>query len=250
MTGKVDFFIVGTQKGGTTTLARNLARHSDAHVPSKEPTYFYDLARGHTRRDDEGYLERVRSNSEGHRILGDKSPSYMQDEQAIKLIAEYNPSAKIILCIRHPIARMYSRYQDIMLDDPQRLSNKTFAGIARQAVSREQHWVTYGYYVDAIKALRRNFPNEQILILVQERMRANTQEVFGQVCSFLGLDQVPEGFVKDRHVGNYNFDCDADTLTVLGEHFRKKNEGLTKVLGDELSEWRELDDQLGVYSFS
>src|SRR5947209_2779219 len=104
-----DFFIVGQPKSGSTALYEMLKRHPQIHVPDrKEPRYFAtelyerDAPRpGGTPKTLQEYLPWFAGAAAGQRV-GDASPWYMWSRTAASLIAEVQPSARIIAIVRDP----------------------------------------------------------------------------------------------------------------------------------------------------
>lgn len=243
---KVNLFIVGAQKAGTTALAHNLRKHPHVHIAEGEPQYFTRVLRGRQARSDAWYFRRVLEGRKETTLqyVGEKSPSYALSPEALTLIRDYNPDAKIFMCIRHPILRMYSRFADISRDEPERLRGKSFERIANKSVRHTTHWTRTGNYAEQIAAMKQIFPAENLSFLVQERMSAELPETMRAVFEDLRLQPLPVPF--DRvHIGQYKLDCDVDNLSRLAKYFRETNANLTDLLQFDLPEWAEIDEQLG-----
>jgi len=78
------FIIVGAQRSGTTGLYRLLAQHPDICMASPlrpEPKFF--LREDAVSKGREGYLARHFPHHNGESMLGEKSTSYMEREDAI-----------------------------------------------------------------------------------------------------------------------------------------------------------------------
>ena len=118
---KVNLFIVGAAKSGTTSLQRYLKLSKNVFVPRiKEPHYFADvyikdkreLFNIHDKRDYHSKIvnslkdyNSLYIDAEQYLYKVDASPSYLYDNEASTRIYKYNPDAKIIICLRHPIER-------------------------------------------------------------------------------------------------------------------------------------------------
>jgi len=243
---KVNLFIVGAQKAGTTALAHNLRKHPNVHIADGELQYFTRVLSGRQARDDDRYFRRVLGSRKETplRYIGEKSPSYAVSPRALALLWDYNPDAKIFMCLRHPILRMYSRFADITKDEPERLHGKSFERIAKQSIKHANHWTQTSSYSRQIMAMKQIFPPENLTFLVQERMLAALPQSMQTIFEKLGLDPLPVPF--DRvHTGQYKLDCDARILARLAKYFRARNENLTELLQFDLPEWAEIDAQLG-----
>src|SRR5688572_14326389 len=101
-----DFLIVGAMRSGTTSLHKYLQAHPDVFVASGKEVHFFD------RRYGRG-LDWYRSRFAGvttERVVGEATPAYMYDENAIARIAHDLPDARLIVVLRNPVDRAYSHY--------------------------------------------------------------------------------------------------------------------------------------------
>ena len=133
---KVNLFVVGAMKAGTTSFMERLAGHPDVYVsPVKEPHYFinelpenlYEPSRFF---DLDHYLmkdfpeplhickverleqyERIFSLAETQNYRAEGSTAYLHAPESAGLIHAYNPEAKLLLLVRDPLKRAYSHYQ-------------------------------------------------------------------------------------------------------------------------------------------
>ena len=115
---KVDFFIVGAPKAGTTSLYHYLNEHPEISMSSqKEPDYFSDadiqnegMYYGKNRIDTiKKYHSLFDDNSES-KLKGEASVSYLFYKNVPQKIKAYNPDSKIIIMLRNPIERAFSHY--------------------------------------------------------------------------------------------------------------------------------------------
>ena len=136
MKKKVNLFIVGAMKAGTTSLIEMLDKHSDIYVcPIKEPHHFIkftpksvfshppfnindylsqqNLEKLHLRvvKDLNDYEELFREAPKSVKYLAEASTGYLHAKESAKLIYNYNPDAKIIILLRDGIKRAYSHYK-------------------------------------------------------------------------------------------------------------------------------------------
>lgn len=109
---KVDFYIAGTQKSGTTHLSYILSRSSEICIhPQIECTFFFnqeEYNRGiqYLKRN---YFFHYRNHS-SKRILIKHSYSYTRPD-VLQRALQHNPHIQIILIFRNPIKRFLSSYQ-------------------------------------------------------------------------------------------------------------------------------------------
>jgi len=204
---KVDFFIVGAPKCGTTTLALNLDKHPDIIISNpKEPHYFSsDLDTGISMASsDEAYLKKFYpDNVDDNNLLGDASVWYLYSEEAIKRIKAYNSQAKIIILLRNPAKAAFSLHQQMIFENQE--DDMDFHSAWRKSDSRfnllkypkkmtlDPKLVAYKHvfsFYDQIKRVYRYFPEKQILILKQEDMRSNSSKILSDVFKFLNLKPI------------------------------------------------------------
>ena len=111
-----DFLIIGTQRGGTTSLHRYLDAHPCVGPAANKDLHFFDrryhkgLAwyQGHFPTFIEKYYaEHLRGRAF---VTGEASPSYLFHPFAPKRVAKAMPHVKLIVLLRNPIDRAYSQY--------------------------------------------------------------------------------------------------------------------------------------------
>lgn len=100
MSSKVDFFIVGAPKCGTTALSAYLNRLDSVYIPEiKEPHYFCtDWPEFRRVNNSKDYQKLYKNASE--KLKGDASVWYLYSENAAAEIKAYNKNAKIIIMVR------------------------------------------------------------------------------------------------------------------------------------------------------
>ena len=111
---KVDFLILGSQKGGSTWLYNTIRKHPLVNTPRHELHYFSN---------DENYNKGVEwyhshfSGTTEKMICGEKTPEYLTviptknnktNTLTCQRIHQYNDRMKLLLVLREPIARLAS----------------------------------------------------------------------------------------------------------------------------------------------
>jgi hypothetical protein len=112
--GKVDFIIVGAQKGGTTALASFLAQHPGIFILEIKEAHFFDITRKYydskARSAPYGDYHRLFARAKPNQLWGEATPSYMFLPFVPRRIHEYNPAVKIIFLLRDPVMRAFSHF--------------------------------------------------------------------------------------------------------------------------------------------
>ena len=246
---KIGFFIVGTQKGGSTALHEKLARHPDLWCSRTKELHIFDNdSRDWTRPDFSdvaGYFEGA---SNDH-LWGEATPAYMYWPHAIERLARYNPQAKLIISLRHPALRAFSHWR---METARGLEDLPFdqavsdVGRARGApFHRIYSYVERGFYARQITRILEVVPREQIMFCTVEHLFDDEQGLLNEIYDFLGVTK-GVGLEGPKFVRPHKFsygEIDASELRSnmvdLSQLYRDdilKTEQLTQLA---LAHWRE-----------
>ena len=202
---KSNLFIVGAPKAGTTSLYQYLQAHPDVFLsPRKEPQYFgADLIR-HAPDDytfpttEAAYLNLFRR-ARGQTIIGEASTSYFFSTQAAEEIRAFQPDAKIIIMLRHPVDMMYSQYyQGLALGEE---TAETFeqaleleplrqAGEFLPATAFLPNYLFYRHNAHLCQHVKRYldvFGRQQVHIILFDDFQRDPAQVYRAVLVFLGI---------------------------------------------------------------
>lgn len=154
---------------------------------------------------------------------GDITPKYCElSEEAIGRIKALVPQARIIISLRDPIDREWSRVKMNLLKHK---GKGTIANVSREeflAHINEQAQLEANDYTALIEKWRKFFPPEQTLIFYYEELQENPQLLFDKVCDFLKIsrhrlsnidkkrnsgirENIPDSFLKELAILNYPF---------------------------------------------
>lgn len=202
-----DFFIAGHPKCGTTALFRMLRAHPDIYIPLKESRYFTPEMRSRFRRlipnelpeTLDSYLAMF-ARARPDQLTGEASPSYLRSQTAAARIAQVAPNAKIVAVFREPVSFLRSFHQQIlrsMIETEKdfaralALEGDRRAGRHVPLLSQAPKTLYYSDHVRYAEQLRRfheAFSREQVLALVYDDLRADTEGTLRSVLRFLGVD--------------------------------------------------------------
>jgi hypothetical protein len=206
---KVDFFIVGAPKSGTTSLYHYLSEHPHVEMSSqKEPDYFSDKAiqeqgmyygknRINTLDDYEGLF----AQKEGV-IYGESSVSYLFYDNVAENIKSYNPNAKIIIMLRNPIDRAFSHY---LMDYRLGLVSDSFEDIVNKKSKHKNAHLFYQQYIEVseyAKQIQRYFnifSADNILLIDYENFKRDVAATVADVYSFLNISTEFVADVNTKH---------------------------------------------------
>ncbi len=211
---RVNLFVVGAMRAGTTFFMQLLSRHSDIYVsPVKEPHYFVDnlptslfeslpflnidryfekefpkpLHRAQIKKaEDYAKLFSLGQNSM-YRVEG--SISYLHAPEAALNICQYNPDAKIIILLRDPLERAFSHYK---MDLGLLRENRSFESLLKEQITDYRKgsldWSSVlgmSFYDKPIKRFSDRF-GDNVLCLSAEALFRDTAKTLSKVSGFLG----------------------------------------------------------------
>lgn len=207
---KINFFIVGAPKCGTTALYEYLRTNDDVFLPaSKEPNYFsYNPEGIH---DLNEYLS-IFKNSKNEKIIGEASTSYLMDNGAPLKIKELcSHDTKIIAILRNPVEMSFSLWRHMKRECREDLS--FMEAVASQNKRKmDSNYVTQGIhrflyteramYSEQVLRYLEAFGEKNILILVYEEFFRNPSAHFKSVCKFLCIKNHNPSFVAYNQSGD------------------------------------------------
>ena len=162
---KVDFFVAGFSKCGTTTLYAMLGEHPDIFVPeAKEPNFFaqsyhYGWA---------WYAKFFAEARPGQRC-GEGSTFYSSGEfaeTACQRIVEHYPDARFIFIARNPIKRLESSYRELHHSGETYCVNAPFS--IGEALRQFPSMIDDTLYWQRLSSYRKYVPDDRILPMLLE----------------------------------------------------------------------------------
>jgi len=189
---KPNFFIIGTFKGGTTSLHQYLSQHPDVFMPGlKETRYFAFIDSAscsdgkyldeiqYPIRTQEQYLSLFEA-ADGQKAIGEASPVYLDNPGVAKRIASFDPEAKIIVSLRDPVARAVSGYQMWVRSGKERRPPNL-------ALRPGERWVEGSIYAPKLEKYYEHFPPENIKVILFEDLVKDTTNVVRDLFDFLSV---------------------------------------------------------------
>jgi hypothetical protein len=239
-----DFVIIGTQRGGTTSLHAYLSAHPQVVTPATKELHFVT---DRYQRGLDWYLGLFPAELPPDVITGEATPYALFHPLAPQRLWEVAPATRLIVLLRNPVDRAYSHYLlerargDETLDfaaaldaEPERLEGEE-ARLARDpAYASNPHkrasYTARGEYARQLERWLGVFPREQILVIRSEDLYEKTAETFALVAQFLGISpEAPIAFTPHNRTSGPPLDP-AIRLR-LSRHFTPLNARLADVLG-------------------
>jgi hypothetical protein len=250
-----DFFIIGAQKGGTTSLYQYLIEHPNiAPIYVKEP-HFFDIYyhkgigwyRSHFPTAAAKYYSRHIQKQD--LITGEASPYYLIHPLVPTRIAKTLPRAKLIVLLRNPIDRAYSHYQDQKIQSGVELLSfeeaiereETRLAGEEEKLIQDEKYISYNHrhysylarsaYINQLPRWMSLFPKEQLLILKSEDLFTNSPAIVQQALHFLNLPPLEQN-IEYRPFNKASYPpMHPATRERLIEHFKPLNARLYDYLG-------------------
>ena len=176
----VDIFHIGPQKSATTWIYRCLKEHPQIACPSTDTIHYFDIfyAKGRS------WYAAFFHDALPEQKLFDPTPSYIRSPWAPRRIAEENPRARIVICLRNPIERAFSHYwhskkkKELVYDFSRVFTNyDLFAS-----------WMEPGFYAEHIERYLAVFSREQILCQRFEDLVKDPRGFLESLLVFIGVE--------------------------------------------------------------
>ncbi|MBI45763.1 MAG: hypothetical protein CMG66_06345 [Candidatus Marinimicrobia bacterium] len=200
----LDFFIIGAQKSGTSTLHQILKQTNLVSLPKNKETHYFSYLINKNK--DFRWYKKQFDIKKKHQILGEVDPSYMYIKNTSSNIKKNIKSPKIVIILRKPIERAFSHYLmsyrrglesksfiEGILDEPVRLK------IADEFSLQHFSYLDRGNYAKQIKEYQKLFNDSLFLFLKFDDLleKNSKKKLIVSLFSFLNID-----FKYD----NFNFD--------------------------------------------
>ena len=233
---KPDFIVIGTQKGGTTSLYYYLAKH-----PQIMPSLIKEIDFWSTKyhRGIDWYLAHFPPVLNDQNILtGEATPSYLDHWETAERLYQVFPKTKLIVLLRNPVERAISHYyQWVNMNwEFRSLEEAMISEIERLSVENVSYWnqpnsyIARGVYVEFLKKWLDIFPREQILVISSERFYSNPDINLKQIFDFLGLSDYPLKEYRKYNARSYP-NLNKPMRDLLKCYFRGYNRELEDLLG-------------------
>lgn len=199
---KPNLFIIGAPKCGTTSLYHYLQGHPQIYMsPIKEPRFFSeDISARRAVETWKDYGKLFDGAGPEHIYVGEASPSYLRSHTAAKNIYAFNPEARILVMLRHPVEMLSAYHAELVYhfnEDVQNLENAwRLQELRREGQNipercRNPVALQYREVIHPAEQLQRwyeVFPPQQVKVMLLEDMKADARSLYLDLLSFLGLE--------------------------------------------------------------
>lgn len=246
-----NFIIIGEAKCGTTSLYNYMIQHPNIKSAlNKEINYFnwyykksINWYKGHFPTTLE---KKIKRKKKVLFLTGEASPLYLFNSEVPKRIFDLIPEVKIIICLRNPVNRAYSHYNDLGV----RLGNekRTFDEAVKVEIEsiknmdslvenskygfedRLYQYVSRGIYLEHLKIWMKTFPKKQFFIVKTEELNKTPEIVLDNIFEFLSLSKFDKINIKERYNVSKYKPMNESTRNLLNEFFKIHNQHLEEYL--------------------
>jgi hypothetical protein len=185
-----DFIGVGPPRTATTWLHKVLSGHAGLPEGVKETDFFL----WHYEKGLEWYAAHFRNCPLDHPI-GEFSPNYFISAETRQRIAKHIPSCKVICTLRDPVERTYSHYRKMR-------EGAYFSGSFEECLEKRSDILEWGKYAFHVGEWCRLFGRGNVLVLIQDDLKADAQALLAQVCDFIGIPSfsLSDPIMRDKKV--------------------------------------------------
>jgi hypothetical protein len=238
------FLIIGTQKGGTSSLYNALGQHPQVLKASRKEVHFFDQYYGY---GQSWYLEQFPECPPGQ-ITGEASPFYIAHPLVAERIAKHCPDTRLIALLRNPADRAISHYhqevrrknetlplQDALDAEETRTRNDWSALAAgKLLVHTKAQQFSYrqrGHYAEQLAPFLQKFPRSNIAIYNSEYFFQQPDKLLPELFEFLGVNPsfMPPDLLP-RKPGHYG-EADQHIRNALLKYYEPLNESLFSLIG-------------------
>ncbi len=202
-----DFLIIGTQKGGSTSLYRYLTAHPKIRSAAIKEIHYFSY---HHACSESWYRAHFAPsfwlNARGLQT-GEASVSHLHVPGAAQRVAAFAPDVKLIVMLRNPVARAFSHYQMSVKQGHETLSFREAVALEPERLQTERKllgddafshgpshryhsYVLRGHYAEQLERWFAHFPREQFLVLSSESFFKNPEDTYHDALGFLDLPEI------------------------------------------------------------
>jgi len=184
---KVNFFIIGCPRCGTTSLYHWLKQHPQIFMSDdKEPEYYSQdiLPNKKSFNNEDEYLS-LFNDVTTEKVIGEASTYYIFSDYALKNLPR---DAKLLVSFRNPIDFLFSLHNTQFYGGKERIRDfkKAINEPREENIDTNYKWILRKCY-ENLEKYKEKF-GENLLIITLDDMRFRTEETFKKILDFLKVD--------------------------------------------------------------
>jgi hypothetical protein len=213
-------FLIGSTKSGTTSLYHYLMAHPAVYLPLLKEPHFFAMPEYSTQsrntpgdcdciedltHDMEAYL-RLYSPCRPDQVALDCSTSYLNYSLSAERIRQFNPEAKILAILRHPVERAFSAYSHLVRENLERLN---FSEALKEEPQRSAlgygglwRYREHGHYTKNLMNFEKVFGRSKMKVMLFDDLITDPTALLEKIYDFLNLKPVmPASFLAHNISG-------------------------------------------------
>lgn len=231
-----DFLGIGTQKAGTTWLWENLRVHPELFLPDKKELHYFDWNFYRPLTYYARYFEPA-----GGKVKGEITPNYCAlPPERVAFIARIMPDAKLVLFLRNPIERAWSRAVMVLV----RKRGRAFDDITEEewiAQLTSKRSIARGNYPRMLHEWDQHYRDEQLYVAFFDQIVRQPRELLAEVFEHLGVstDVNWDDFPYNQVIHQGEKAAMPEKIRrLLEDMYRKDIEVLHQRFGQRVAHWR------------
>ncbi|WP_346857508.1 sulfotransferase [uncultured Draconibacterium sp.] len=192
-----NFFCIGAQKAGTTTLHDILKQHPEIFLPKRKEAHFFDLSDNYSN-GIEWYYKRFFNNYSQEKMVGSCTPEYLFfPNTPHRIKKDLGSEVKFIVILRNPIERAISHFNMSKsrgyetYDFPEAINFENIRINKNEFSLNHFSYINRGLYSIQLKRYFSIFDIKNFLILnFEEDFIKNREETIQQILSFLQVKKL------------------------------------------------------------
>jgi hypothetical protein len=200
---KPNFVIAGAPKSGTTSLYMYLNAHPQVFF-SRAETYFFcdDLHFTHPILNEEQFFHLYKDVKKEQSTIGEYSVWNLFSKAAPEKMKRMNPDMRIFILLRNPVEMIYALYNEMKFINQEKATTfeealslqserKKLIGIPPHMHSPAEAFQYFeaGKYFEQVKRYMEIFPKEQLMFILFDDFKKQTELIYDQAISFLNIDK-------------------------------------------------------------
>ena len=177
------FIGIGDQKSATSWLFQCLSEHPDICTSSEKETRFFDdefrFSKG------EVFYESFFASCQNSSVQGEFSPSYIHTPHVAGRIKDMFPDAKLIVCLRNPIEKLYSEF---WFNKVGGRGSMTMYQSLEEALDKAPFLISGSQHFKNLQPFIQNFDPSQIHVIIYDDINCDPKKVLHDLYEYLGVD--------------------------------------------------------------
>ncbi len=237
-----DFLIIGSHKGGTTSLFNYLSKHPQILPTVNKEIDFFSF---YFDRGEQWYLSQFPKISPSLNFLvGEASPSYLNFPNVPQRAAQFVPKTKLIVLLRNPVDRAISHYHhwvrqfgetrtlaEAIESEIKRLDRASADDLIAGKYWKHEGYLSRSLYVYDLQRWLQVFPREQLLVLNSETFYEQPEHCLNRVFEFLGVASYRIDSYLKFNAGDYH-PIDEGIRQTLASYFEPHDRKLEQLLDE------------------